>query len=148
MQALSALSCRRAAVGRASKVRRQKTSLWWLCQGSLHGCDSRSLRTAAWSFSTKGGGRSIEMCTVEMCTVLVLGLPTWEEEVPPSEQSSNNSSFHSLHPAAGYLRAFQRPAAGPPARPGAGSGAAACGPGSGLPRGPIGLQSRVAPLMP
>ena len=62
-QALEAL-CRRAAVGKASKVRRQKTSLCWLCHGSLHSCDSRSLRIAAWCFSSKGAGRSLATKTL------------------------------------------------------------------------------------
>ena len=38
--------CRRAAVGIASKVRRQYTSLCWLVQGSRHSCGGKFLRKA------------------------------------------------------------------------------------------------------
>ena len=51
--------CRRAAVGRASRVRRQYTSLCWLVQGSRYTCGSNFLRKAAWSLSSCGAGRAL-----------------------------------------------------------------------------------------
>ena len=51
--------CRRAAVGKASRVRRQYTSLCRLVQGSRHSCGSNFWRRAAWSLSSSGAGRAL-----------------------------------------------------------------------------------------